>query len=349
MSRRRSIGSSELWTQVWSDCFAPDGYMVWSDRSGDVRIPCVTKHVREAGVELTQLHSATNYHSPRFDSTDGVEVRPEHVAGLLGSTGASSLRLDYLAPDAALLEAVRASSLPHRLEVSARSPQIDCTTSFEHWWDGRDSHRKTWARKERRLMLREGAQFQVLDEHDQVMGCLEEVFAVEASGWKGRSGSAIADSDATEQFYTELASLLSREGVLRLFTLRHHGSLAAFQFNTLYDGVMDMLKIGFADQHAKLSPGQVLQIQILRWAFEHPDLEVFDMLGGSANPDQTKARFATHYETLVRARVFAAGPAGLWTMGRRVAGPWIKREVLSPVRRSLRRIPELVADSPRRT
>jgi hypothetical protein len=57
--------------------------------------------------------------------------------------------------------------------------------------------------------------------------------ALEASGWKGRAGTAISCSSDTERFYWHIARAFDAAGTLRISELSLDGELAAMALSTL--------------------------------------------------------------------------------------------------------------------
>ncbi len=329
MDSGEQLWSTDEWFQLFFDVFEPNGN-IWESSDGAVRLPYVLGTDRIGRFRVPCAFSATNFHSARFDSVGTRPVAATDVRQMMDELGVPTARFDFVREDARLTQAKHGASragLSVRVKEIALSPCVDCSGSFEHWWESRGSHRKTWARRERGLLNRDGAQFSVVSERADVADVLDEVFAVEASGWKGEGGTAIRQSGESREFYSELAYRGADLGVLRLFLLSLDSEIIAFQFNILSGGVLDMLKIGYLDGIRKKSPGQALQLQILRWAFASPDVDVFNMLGATIHPDETKLRFATEIESLYRLHFFRPSPRGIIAWGRHKALPGINARI----------------------
>jgi CelD/BcsL family acetyltransferase involved in cellulose biosynthesis len=248
----------------------------------------------------------------RFDlMTDAPTVAPEFAADLLEETGADLLELDFLAPDAKALAALRSDAcrLPTTVETMARSPCVDCRGSFDAWLATR-SHRKTWLRKERRALGDMGMVARLVIDRDEVAAILDEVLAVDERTWKSTVGGALKQDPALARFYVELASAAATAGVLSLYLLLHEGRIVAFEYNLRADGAMYLLKKGYLPEHHKISPGQILTLHVLRDVFADPDLDRYDMLGGTPKADPTKTAYATDEDWLYRARAFAPTAKG---------------------------------------
>lgn len=111
----------------------------------------------------------------------------------------------------------------------------------------------------------------------------------------------------------------AEQGWLRLFLMRGPGGeIIAFQLCARYRGVVISLKIGQLAAYDRYSPGQVLQLQILRRLFEDPDVGIFDLLGPAT---AHKLRWATGREELLTLRVFRRSPRGELARVRFVVAP----------------------------
>jgi len=150
----------------------------------------------------------------------------------------------------------------------------------------------------------------------------QTLYDVEASGWKGRQGTAMAQSESVKAFYDRLMYEFSKRGFLRVFVLKVDGEVIAFELTTLYRGVLSSLKVGFRESHADFSPGQILRYRFLPWAFAEPGVLFYDMLGPWS---ETKMWWATGVETLLTVRAFRRSLGGGLCRARFVTGPRLKR------------------------
>ena len=106
---------------------------------------------------------------------------------------------------------------------------------------------------------------------------LEEAFRVEASGWKGRSGSALARDVARGLFFSRYAAAACQKGILRLGFLRIGGRAVAMQLGVECNGRFWGLKCGYDEAYARCSPGTLLILETVRYAAER-GLRSFEFL-----------------------------------------------------------------------
>jgi len=107
---------------------------------------------------------------------------------------------------------------------------------------------------------------------------LEEAFQVEASGWKGHKGTALASDLLRQSFYRRYAAAACEKGILRLSLLRIGGRAAAMQFAVEWGKRFWLLKIGYDEEFSRCSPGTLLMLETLRYAAGR-GLQSYEFLG----------------------------------------------------------------------
>jgi CelD/BcsL family acetyltransferase involved in cellulose biosynthesis len=159
---------------------------------------------------------------------------------------------------------------------------------------------------------------------------LEEAFWVEASGWKGRRGSAVLDDDARRTFFERYAFAAAARGTLRLGFLRIGGRAAAMQLGVESGERFWLLKIGYDETYRRCSPGMLLMIESLRYAAAR-GLRTYELLG-TVEPWTSMWTSKTRACVSVRAYPASAhGIAALLAEGFRIG----RRKLPSLARRAL--------------
>jgi CelD/BcsL family acetyltransferase involved in cellulose biosynthesis len=111
----------------------------------------------------------------------------------------------------------------------------------------------------RRLGPREGG----MEEGEGWEPFLEGFFALEARGWKGGRGTAIAGDGRTLAFYRALARAAARRGWLALRSLELDGRPVAMHFGLVHRGVYSVPKVAYEEALGACSPGQLLFREVL--------------------------------------------------------------------------------------
>ncbi len=97
---------------------------------------------------------------------------------------------------------------------------------------------------------------------------LHEFLEVEASSWKGDSGTAIARAPELVAFYTALTRRLAAAGWLQWQFLRLDGKLLAGNMSVLIGSRMLIWKLGYDESVARMSPGTLLLERVVSRMFE---------------------------------------------------------------------------------
>jgi CelD/BcsL family acetyltransferase involved in cellulose biosynthesis len=116
----------------------------------------------------------------------------------------------------------------------------------------------------------------------KVDSLLEEAFRVEAAGWKGRAGTALAHDRVRRAFFGRYAMAASTTGILRLCFLRIGGQTAAAQIAVETGNRFWLLKVGYDEQFARCSPGSLLLAETIRYAAT-AGLRSYEFLGHAAS------------------------------------------------------------------
>jgi CelD/BcsL family acetyltransferase involved in cellulose biosynthesis len=87
---------------------------------------------------------------------------------------------------------------------------------------------------------------------------------MEASGWKGREGSAIAASPALREFYVTLATRCAQAGWLEWQFLHADGQAMAANLAIRMRDAVVIWKLGYNDAYARYSPGSILLLELVK-------------------------------------------------------------------------------------
>jgi CelD/BcsL family acetyltransferase involved in cellulose biosynthesis len=189
--------------------------------------------------------------------------------------------------------------------------------------------------RRQRALEREGTlAFRTVSEPAEIDEELEAFLELEASGWKGRAGTAILSHPRTNRFYRQFAQVAASRGWLRLHSLEFDGELIAGDYGCSFADTGFLIKTAFSEAHERFSPGLVLRARVLQAAIEE-GLSSYDFLGG---PDRYKLSWASELRPRVRIMAY-----------RGVALPrYAYRSRLHPVlRASLGPVAKLVRDRAR--
>ena len=274
------------WVGAWLDAFAPGGHLtVLVARGPDGRAAGMAPLLEARRGGLVSLESPANDHSCRVEWALGGD--PGGAVDALWAHLRDRMAWDVLVlrdvardgPTSSLLAAAaeRDGHLVGRWE-SLRSPYLALGGT------GRPTRASSkflanLRRRMRRLEERGAVSYRRVDGGEaEVDAFLARFFALEAAGWKGDRGTAIARDPRLRTFYRGVARAAAREGWLALRALELDGRPVAMHLGLLHRRVYALPKPAYDEALGACSPGQLLLREVLAEC-EARGLAELDFLG----------------------------------------------------------------------
>ncbi len=123
-----------------------------------------------------------------------------------------------------------------------------------------------------------GVDVEFVSEPDASNAQLAEFIPVEASGWKGRRGTAIQMSSELIAFYKTLTTRLAKAGWLEWHFLRAEGRVIAANLAVRFNRSIIVWKLGYDEDYRRYSPGGLLFQALLDRAFADPEIDEVNLL-----------------------------------------------------------------------
>ncbi len=300
------------WIRAWEESFSETGVGALTvRRCGDLVAMIPLEHRR------SMLRAPVNGHSPKFGPLAADDEAKDELFSALFENHRASIELEPVDGRAdAMGRMVDAAELSGRVVVQrtvANSPYINLEGNFEAYLQSLSrNRRKAMRRHRRRLEERGDVRFEVHDGSSDLERLLDEVFTVEASGWKGDEGTAIASSTQTSSFYRSVARWAAERGWLQIALLRLDGQAIACDYAIATDGVWYTLKAGYDERLRNFGPGALLLSDEIAYCFEH-GLRQIDLLGTN---DDFKSSWTDQQEPRAWLRALRRNAVGLsWWAG----------------------------------
>jgi CelD/BcsL family acetyltransferase involved in cellulose biosynthesis len=183
--------------------------------------------------------------------------------------GAALLEADLLPADGPL-----AAHLDEALARHGR-PVFTAESSTRALWRRTDAdparpaalsptRRRTLERKQRRLAETGRLEFNVLPSDENVRAWIDAFLQMEANGWKGRAGTAIACTDANRRFFSAAAASAFERGRLLAHGLSLDGRPIALRCSFLAGDGSFAFKTAYDEAYYRFSPGVLLELDNLR-------------------------------------------------------------------------------------
>lgn len=280
-----------VWLRSWWESFGADAeqlriIVIREARRLVAVAPMVLKRTRLFGFRVQNLESIYSPHMPRFDFALSTTRQGEVYALLwkaMAGMPCDAIILKQFPKETATLTALHnravAAGWFGGKAAGARQPYL----GFNE--DPRSPLRQVTSKQRYNLRNRlkslssiGDVRLQQITEPAQIEDALKDGLSLEAAGWKGEAGTAIASDPQIESFYSRLAKGAAALGWLRLQFLTLDGRRIAFNYGIEYGNTSFSIKIGHDPQYRRYAPGHTLTWLILQDAGQRGYTE-FDFLG----------------------------------------------------------------------
>ncbi len=299
-----------IWSRVAAETFAADALRVHVlERDGEA---CALAPLALRGSMLPRLEALASRET-------GEPFEPVHEdAGALRELLVAMLRTgvpiyaERVFADSPLIGALRAACAGRALLITR--PAVGCPTiALDSAWLAPERHpgvarRSDLRRKQRHAERLGSVAYEALSPApEDLEPLLDEVFRVEAAGWKGEAGSALARNRRAGAFYRRYAAAACESGILRVFFMRIGGRAVATVVAVECAESLWTLKIGYDEAYSRCSPGSLLTRYTIAWSAER-GLRSYEFLGTAAPWTRDWTRDERRCVSL---RVYPLRPAGL--------------------------------------
>lgn len=167
--------------------------------------------------------------------------------------------------DEALERVLAASPRPHYIAArEARAMLAGETTAAAYLEGAMSAKKRKELRRQHNRLAEEGAlAFERVEDDTGVTAWTAEFLALEAAGWKGKAGSALASSPDTRVMFEQALAGAAAAGRLERLALRLDGRAIAMLANFVTPPGAYSYKTAFDEAYARFSPGMLLQLENL--------------------------------------------------------------------------------------
>jgi hypothetical protein len=190
--------------------------------------------------------------------------------------------------------------------------------------EGRRAH----ARRLRRLGDAGDVSIAPLEPDGDVVEWVTQFLELEAAGWKGKLGTALACTDADRAFLNEvIAGAFSRARLLAL-AIRLDGRCVAQRIGFMAGVGSFSFKTAFAEEFARYSPGALMEIENIRRVHCFPQIRWMD---SCTRPDNALInRLWSHRRTIQSVAVATGRPPGGLAVSTMPLLRWLNRVARQP-------------------
>ena len=279
------------WVRTWWDSFQGDRELHIVIVREDDRLVGIAPLMRENaviyGLPVRRLALVANDHTPRTDfvvTGDKNEVYRAIWNSLAGEMDRwDVLQLTQLPRTSPTIRAISglaaADQLPIGTWKSSDSPYLELAGTWESYWGSLSAKFRSNVRNRLTRLKQIGEPaLEIVSDTPAIAAACQDVWRLEASGWKDKEGTSIASDPAVRKFYTLLAERAADCGWLQLLFLTVGGKRIAVSYSAVDDGRLFLLKTGHDREFHACSPFKLLTYFAAQEAYAR-GLREIDFLG----------------------------------------------------------------------
>jgi len=138
---------------------------------------------------------------------------------------------------------------------------VDLSGDFDAYWEARGKNLRQNLRKQQKKLDTAGTvtRLECLTRPEDVAPALANYGRLEASGWKGSEGTAIAPGHPQYEFYRAMLEAFARAGRVRLYQYWFDDAVVAMDLCIESGGKIVILKTAYDEAHKAVSPSTLMR------------------------------------------------------------------------------------------
>lgn len=113
--------------------------------------------------------------------------------------------------------------------------------------------------------------------------CIKAMFEISSNSWKKDIGNDMLSNPRINNFYNKISNSFGKKGAITLWLLKKGGKPIAFEFHLNYKGVVYPVRADYDESFGDLSPGSVLEYNILKTLFAEGRCREYNTCGHTYN------------------------------------------------------------------
>jgi CelD/BcsL family acetyltransferase involved in cellulose biosynthesis len=242
-------------------------YTVWKNHQITAILPLQLSTRRFSGLHTRVLESPSAIYLPFYDIISNDSAGDPNITEIAVQLlkAAADLRWDVLlfnsVPEKSRIARDLSAASPCRMrKLAAHSDYLTCQPFEEYKRILSKNFRGNLRKALNKLNARTGVQYVCRQEKAEAEIALSRFVELEAAGWKGKVGGAIAQRPQLNRYYLSLINCFDREPTARceINELWVEDLLASSQICLRLDDTVYVLKVAYREDFANLAPGNLL-------------------------------------------------------------------------------------------
>ena len=254
--------------------------------------PMMVSDYSYRGIKSRKILFMANGHSPSADfildkerMKEGVEAIIRYLESYTDWEFIELQKMDSGGPAFSLLtEYIRRSKNLSGLKENLETPYILIDSDWETFLSSRSSKFRKVLRNKLNRAKREG---DISVEKLTASGCdgraLEDMLNISERSWKRDVGTDLKSDHQSMTFYETLCKYFKPDGLVNIWFLKKGEERIAFEFHLVYNNVVYPVRADYNKDFRELSPGSVLEFNILKRLFTARSLKEYNTCGHTYN------------------------------------------------------------------
>jgi CelD/BcsL family acetyltransferase involved in cellulose biosynthesis len=245
--------------------FSQDHYLASCYLGNDITMMMVLRRRRFGIWELAQLAQAESA------LIVGAQQSSPDLNALIKVLPGLVLRLDFFCLDPLDHQGIIDALQHHSIRNMHQNIRIDCKQTFETYWQTRSKNlRKNIQRYRNRLDSENMAlRFEVHTESSAIYNAVDRYGFLEASGWKGKSGTSLHPDNLQGKFYRNFLTESAENSNSLVIEFYINDQLAASRLCSYTSNIFIILKTSYDETLKCFAPGRLLLAEVIQYVIKN--------------------------------------------------------------------------------
>ena len=292
-SNNNVVHLTHEWIMSWWESFQQSNdlhIVIISDTDNKIVAiaPLMVTDCSYRGIHINKICFLANGHSPSIDFIIRKDSLAEGIQAILHYLERFSewemieLQKLYAAGNTFtfIVSNLEESKYPYGFKDDIESPLIVIDSDWESFLQKRSpKFRKVLRNKINRANKKGDLSIERVSITGSREPVLREMLEVSRNSWKRQIGTGLTGNQNSNAFYMKLCDRLGPQGIVTLWLLRKGTKAIAFEFHLNYNNVAYPIRADYDESFQSLSPGSVLEFNILKTLFDEAKVKEYNSCG----------------------------------------------------------------------
>jgi hypothetical protein len=162
-----------------------------------------------------------------------------------------------------------------------KTPYLPLGGTYEEYWSSRSGNLRHNISRQLKRLAEKGriVELRVRTKPSEMAEAIREYGRLEAGGWKGREGTAVAEDNSQGLFYRAVFEAFAATGQARVYQLLLDGKVVASDLCLAHRGMLVVLKTAYDETIPQTSPALLMRQMIISQLYQEKEIQVVEFYG----------------------------------------------------------------------